>query len=121
MQDACDIDVTTNSKSTALHIAVANGHSRVVERLVGFGCSLSLQDDDGDTPLHEALQKDTADPLSTETPQLMKVCVQNLRMRSRIVAEVILPQEVKQRNLSDISLCAKSFQVSVSDVPLSLT
>ena len=73
MQDGCDIDVVNNDNSTALHIAVATGHSRIIERLVGFGCGLSLQDKGGDTPLHLALQRDTADALSAETPQLMKV------------------------------------------------
>lgn len=67
--------MVTNTKSTALHVAVVTGHSRIVERLVGFGCSLSLQDEGGDTPLHEALKKESADPLSAETPQLMKVSV----------------------------------------------
>ena len=63
----------TETGQTALHIAVHQGHSRVVERLVGFGSNLNIQDDDGDTALHIALSRDTADALSTETPQLNKV------------------------------------------------
>ena len=58
---------------TALHLAVHQGHARIVERLVGFGIKLNLQDSDGDTALHIALSRDTAKPLSAETPQLNKV------------------------------------------------
>ena len=45
-----------------------------MERLVGFGIDLNIQDSDGDTALHIALARDTADTLSAETPQLKKVC-----------------------------------------------
>ena len=58
---------------TALHLAVHQGHARIVERLVGFGINLNLQDSDGDTAVHIALSRDTAKPLSAETPQLKKV------------------------------------------------
>ena len=63
----------TDTGQTALHIAVHQGHARIVERLVGFGINLNLQDTDGDTALHIALSRDTADILSAETPQLIKV------------------------------------------------
>ena len=58
---------------TALHLSVHQGHARIVERLVGFGIDLNLQDSDGDTALHIALSRETADTLSSETPQLKKV------------------------------------------------
>ena len=58
---------------SALHLAVHQGHARIVERLVGFGINLDLQDSDGDTALHMALSKQTANTLSAETPQLKKV------------------------------------------------
>ena len=63
----------TDTGQTALHIAVHQGYARIVERLVGFGINLNLQDTDGDTALHIALSRDTADILSAETPQLIKV------------------------------------------------
>ena len=63
----------TDTGQTALHIAVHQGHARIVERLVGFGINLNVQDSDGDTALHIALSRDTADILSAETPQLIKV------------------------------------------------
>jgi E3 ubiquitin-protein ligase mind-bomb len=58
---------------TALHIAVHQGHTRIVERLVGFGINLNVQDATGDTALHTALSKTSVDMLSAETPQLKKV------------------------------------------------
>ena len=58
---------------TALHFAVHQGHSRITERLVGFGANLDAQDSDGDTPLHVTLVRETVDPLSADTPQLKKV------------------------------------------------
>lgn len=63
----------TETGQTALHIAVHQGHVRVVERLVGFGIDLNIQDGDGDTALHIALSRDSVDILSAETPQLKKV------------------------------------------------
>ena len=44
-----------------------------MERLVGFGIDLNLQDSDGDTALHIVLSKDTTKTLTAETPQLKKV------------------------------------------------
>ena len=58
---------------TALHMAVHQGHARIVERLVGYGIDLNLRDSDGDTALHIALARQTIDVLSSETPQLNKV------------------------------------------------
>ena len=58
---------------SALHLAVHQGHARIVERLVGFGIDLNIQDSNGDTALHIALLKTSADVLSAETPQLKKV------------------------------------------------
>lgn len=73
VQELCVIDATANNDLTPLHLAVHQGHSRIVERLVGYGSNLNAQDGDGDTPLHCALRRETADPISSETPQLMKV------------------------------------------------
>jgi ankyrin repeat protein len=72
-QEFCNIDGVTNMGQSALHLAVHQGHARIVERLVGFGINLNLQDSDGDTALHIALSRDTAKTLSAETHQLKKV------------------------------------------------
>ena len=65
----------TEAGHSALHLAVNQGHTRIVERLVGFGIDLDLQDNDGDTALHDALilSRGSAVILSEETPQLKKV------------------------------------------------
>lgn len=60
---------------TALHLAIHQGHDRVVERLVGYGAELDLQDGDGDTALHLAFMREGSDGLSAETPQLNKVMI----------------------------------------------
>jgi hypothetical protein len=77
---------------SALHLAVHQGHARIVERLVGFGINLNLQDSDGDTALHIALSRDTAKTLSSETPQLKKVRVIAPKINKDIVgvAEQVL-------------------------------
>ena len=44
-----------------------------MERLVGFGVDMNVQDNDGDTALHIAVSKELVVSLNTETPQLKKV------------------------------------------------
>lgn len=73
IQEFCKINAVTNTGQTALHLAVHQGHARIVERLVGYGIELNLQDSDGDTALHVALSRQTVNVLSAETPQLKKV------------------------------------------------
>ena len=63
----------TNSNETALYLAVHQGKSRIVERLVGYGIDLNARDRNGNTPLHVALDRETEDSLSSDTPQLKKV------------------------------------------------
>ncbi|XP_019848978.1 PREDICTED: E3 ubiquitin-protein ligase MIB2-like [Amphimedon queenslandica] len=71
--EACDIDSVANDESTPLHYAVHQGHVRVVERLIGFGAKLNVQDHDGDTPLHMAMVRQTDGALGSDTPQLKKL------------------------------------------------
>lgn len=72
-QDACDINACTIENQTALHLAVHQGHLGVVERLVGYGVKLNMQDTNGDTPLHFALVRGNAEVLTADTPQMKKV------------------------------------------------
>lgn len=71
--ETTNIDSRTNEDQTPLHIAVHQGHARIVERLVGFGANLNAQDHDGDTPLHIAMMRETIDVLSVDTPQMEKM------------------------------------------------
>ena len=45
----------------------------MVERLIGYGANLNIQDLSGDTPLHIALVTTSAGILASNTPQLVKV------------------------------------------------
>ena len=74
-QEQCDINAKTNQGQTALHLAVHQGHARIIERLVGFGVDMNVPDGDGDTALHMAVLKETVENLTQETPQLKKVHV----------------------------------------------
>lgn len=40
-----------------MHIAVNKGFVQVVKLLIELGCHVSLQDSEGDTPLHDAISK----------------------------------------------------------------
>ncbi|XP_066918362.1 E3 ubiquitin-protein ligase mib1-like isoform X2 [Clytia hemisphaerica] len=52
-------DYQSTSLQTPLHLAIQKQHADIVRFLVLEGAKLSLQDKDGDTPLHEALQYHT--------------------------------------------------------------
>lgn len=73
LQDACDINACTNENQTALHIAVFQGHLDIVERLVGYGAQLNIQDSNGSTPLHLALTGGSTEHITADTPQMKKV------------------------------------------------
>lgn len=75
LQEMCNIDVCTNENQTALHLAVHQAHLCIVERLVGYGANLNVQDVNGDTPLHIALIRDNTDVLNSDTPQLRRVSI----------------------------------------------
>ena len=68
------MDCNTHELQTPLHLAAHKGNGTIVERLVGFGANLNVQDKDGDTPLHIVLMVRQAEALTEDTPQLMKVC-----------------------------------------------
>ena len=69
----CDINACTNENQTALHLAVHQSHLPIVERLVGYGAKLNVQDVHGDTPLHIALVSEIKGIETSNTPQLTKV------------------------------------------------
>lgn len=73
LQPSCDIDARNAGKLTPLHIAVHEGYIKIVERLVGFGANVNATDEDGNTPLHLALVRDTMQQPSSDTPHVKKV------------------------------------------------
>lgn len=64
---------------TPLHAAVLEGHTYLIEQLVGYGANLNVKDHEGCTPLHTLLFLDISEitisfhPLSDRTPELQKV------------------------------------------------
>lgn len=73
LQPNCDINAKDDSGLTALHIAVHEGHTKMVERLVGYGADLNCTTEEGNTPLHLTLGRNTMLPPSHLTPEIMKV------------------------------------------------
>ncbi|XP_044595282.1 E3 ubiquitin-protein ligase MIB1-like isoform X2 [Cotesia glomerata] len=59
-----DLNARNKRRQTALHIAVNKGHAGVVRTLLELGCHPSLQDAEGDTPLHDAISKKRDDMLT---------------------------------------------------------
>lgn len=51
------LDCRDQCSQTALHLASIGGHHRCVELLTQHGAKVSVQDDQGDTPLHQAARQ----------------------------------------------------------------
>lgn len=83
------MNAVTNGAQTALHLATHQGHLRIIERLVGFGVDMNMIDADEDTALHMAVLKDSADALSTDTPQLKKVGLKCVLMCMCVCVHVV--------------------------------
>lgn len=58
-QAGADLNARNKRRQTALHIAVNKGHNNVVKTLLELRCHPSLQDSEGDTPLHDGELKVT--------------------------------------------------------------
>ena len=52
-----NINHPMSNRETALHIAAKQGNTDVITELIKCGGDLSMQDDDGHTPLHDCLQQ----------------------------------------------------------------
>lgn len=50
------VDVQNERRQTALHLAIERNQAPIVRLLLSCGCSANIVDQDGDTPLHEALR-----------------------------------------------------------------
>ena len=75
MQPSCQVDRRTSDKGlTALHMAVNEGYTAVVELLVGYGADMNATVENGSTALHMVLALKKMKPLSPDTPHLKQVC-----------------------------------------------
>lgn len=59
----CDVNVQNRKLQSPLHLAVQQAHVGMVPLLVGAGCSINAEDEDGNTALHVALQRHHLLPL----------------------------------------------------------
>ena len=69
------MNLKNDLQRTALHMASVEGQAHVIERLVGYGADVNVQDIDGNTALNITLIKKSTQPLSSNTPQMNKVRV----------------------------------------------
>lgn len=74
LQPTCRIDQKASNRSmTPLHIAAHEGHTAVVELLVGYGADVNAAVDDGNTPLFLVMTLRKMKPLDQDTPHLKHV------------------------------------------------
>lgn len=73
LQDSCDLDVKNVVGHTPLYVAAVEGYGRIVERIVGYGASVSALTIEGNTPLHAIINQKNMRPLSRSTPEMQKV------------------------------------------------
>ncbi|XP_050691337.1 E3 ubiquitin-protein ligase MIB2-like isoform X2 [Eriocheir sinensis] len=69
------VNITNNKRQTPLLLAVSQGHCGVVELLVNHSADITACDEDGDTPLHLALLKNSTTSLThpTHAPNITKI------------------------------------------------
>ncbi|XP_068772117.1 E3 ubiquitin-protein ligase MIB2 isoform X4 [Struthio camelus] len=53
----CDVNLKNNRNQTPLHLAVIQGHVEMVQLLVSEGSDVNTEDEDGDTAMHIALER----------------------------------------------------------------
>ncbi|XP_072046933.1 E3 ubiquitin-protein ligase MIB2-like [Amphiura filiformis] len=63
-----NMNCRTSKKEAPLHLACAKGLNKSIELLVNGGAEVNAQDDDGDTPLHAMLMKQTVRDVMGQTP-----------------------------------------------------
>ena len=74
LQPSCRIESRSSEKGYApLHVAVSEGHTALVELLVGYGANVNTAVEDGSTPLLMVLTQKKMKPLSSDTPHLQQV------------------------------------------------
>uniref|UniRef100_A0A8C5J595 E3 ubiquitin-protein ligase MIB2 n=1 Tax=Junco hyemalis TaxID=40217 RepID=A0A8C5J595_JUNHY len=62
----CDVNVKNSRKQSPLHLAVIQGHVAMVQLLVSQGSDVNAEDEDGDTAMHMALERQQLMALALE-------------------------------------------------------
>ncbi|RLV95043.1 hypothetical protein DV515_00012924 [Chloebia gouldiae] len=57
LQGRCELNVQNSRKQSPLHLAVIQGHVGMVQLLVQRGSDVNAEDEDGDTAMHMALER----------------------------------------------------------------
>lgn len=65
-QGRCDVNVKNNRNQSPLHLAVIQGHVGMVQLLVSQGSDVNAEDEDGDTAMHIALERQQLMALAME-------------------------------------------------------
>ena len=72
----CNVNSKNHGGLTPMHLAAHEGHTAMVECLVGYGADLNSCGEDGNTVLHLVMVLQNMKPLGENTPHLRKVsCV----------------------------------------------
>ena len=73
MQPDCNVEARLCYGLTPLLGAILHGHSRIIERLVGYGADIHAQDEKKYTVLHLLANVKKFDEINRSTPELLKV------------------------------------------------
>ena len=74
IQSSCNINIRTTNGLTPLHIAAHEGHTAIVEVLVGYGADLNAADEErGNAPLHLIIARKNMKPIDASMAYLWKV------------------------------------------------
>lgn len=65
-QGRCDVNLKNNRNQSPLHLAVIQGHVGMVQLLVSQGSDVNAEDEDGDTAMHIALERQQLMALAME-------------------------------------------------------
>ena len=69
----CDLNIKSLNGHTALHGAIISGDLKTIEKLVGLGANVSVQDKDGDSPLHLIRHSKAEEAVTDQSPRMMEV------------------------------------------------
>ena len=67
------MDTKNDYSQTPLHMALARGNTKSVEKLVCYDANVNSVDDDGCSTLHYITSRETMEPPSEECPEIYKV------------------------------------------------
>ncbi|KAL9961852.1 hypothetical protein ACROYT_G030880 [Oculina patagonica] len=76
-QPGCEVDALTINNESVLHLAANEGYPAMVEILLDHGARVNVVDNDGDTPLHNALAKESF----LKTDMISEMPLQKLLLR----------------------------------------